>query len=194
VLLQLAAGEAEHDAGVLDMTHLTARLAYAMMCLTLTWGVFTSMGWVNRLTGRQALRSSHMVFATLTIGFASVHGLSFLLLKNGGFSVIQLVIPFQTGLKNALGTLALEGLVAASVGIGLRKWMTYYRWLWLHRLAYPAFALGVLHALLEAVADGSMSAVWIGGITLLIPPVTAAALRMLPTRALATTGLIEDAP
>jgi len=194
VLLQLAAGEAEHDAGVLDMTHLTARLAYAMMCLTLTWGVFTSMGWVNRLTGRQALRSSHMVFATLTIGFASVHGLSFLLLKNGGFSAIQLVIPFQTELRNTLGTLALEGLVVASVGIGLRKWMTYYRWLWLHRLAYPAFALGVLHALLEAVADGSMSAVWIGGITLLIPPITAAALRMLPTRALATTGLIEDAP
>jgi sulfoxide reductase heme-binding subunit YedZ len=195
VLYQLAVGEAEHDAGVLEMTHLTARLAYAMMCLSLTWGALTSMGWVNRVTGRQALRSSHMVFATLTIGFAAVHGISFLMLASGPFTLFQVVVPFQSGaLRNTLGTLALEGLVVAAVGISLRRWMTYYRWLWLHRLAYPAFALGVLHALLESMADGNLDTLWVGGITLLVPAVTIALLRFLPARALATTGLIEDAP
>ena len=196
MLYQLAVGEVEHDSGVLDIAQLSARLAYAMMCLALCWGALTSMGWVSRLTGRQALRSSHMVLSILTLAFVAVHGLAFLYMQAQPWTLVQVLVPFNSGVKlpQTLGILAFEGMLASAVVVGLRRWLSYYRWLWLHRLAYPAFALGVLHALLSAMANGHVGILWLGGIALLMPAVTMTALRFLPARALATTGLIEDAP
>jgi sulfoxide reductase heme-binding subunit YedZ len=199
VLVQIAVdtvGDLEHDSGIRELGTLAGRLAYAMMCASLTWGVLTSMGWVNRLTGRQALRSSHMIFATLTLAFAGIHLVSLLYLRVLPFSAVQVLVPFNSGgkLPHTMGILAFEGMLIASVVVGLRRWMTYYRFLWLHRLAYPAFALGVGHAFFGAVDSGQLAALWLGGLTLLIPAVTTALLRLVPAKALATTGLIEDAP
>jgi sulfoxide reductase heme-binding subunit YedZ len=194
VFYQLAAGEIEHDSGVLEMAQLSARLSYAMMCLALAWGALTSMGLVNRLTGRQALRSSHMVLATLTLAFAAVHFIAFLYLQSRQWTAMQVLVPFNTGgkFRHTMGILAFEGMLAVFVVVGLRRWMTYYRWLWIHRLAYPAFGFGVVHAFMGAMENGHLSTMWIGGITLLVPAVTVTLLRLLPAKALTTTGLLED--
>jgi sulfoxide reductase heme-binding subunit YedZ len=187
---------ASHDSGMLEIGQLSARLAYAMMCFTLTWGVLTSMGWVNRFTGRQALRSGHMILATLTLAFAGVHIVAFTLLEIQPFTLEQVAIPFNTGskLRHSMGILSFEVMLGAAIVVGLRRWMTYYRWMWLHRLAYPAFVLGVGHALLGAMANGTLASLWLFGITLLIPAFTVTFLRFMPAKALATAGLIEDGP
>lgn len=199
MLYHLAQGTAEnvaHDTGIREIAALSARAAYAMMCLSLCWGVLTSIGWVQRATGRQALRSGHMVLSTLTLAFASVHVIAFSMLRLGPFSVIQMFVPFNPAspLRHSLGILAFEGMLTAAVFVGLRRFMSYYRWLWIHRLAYPAFALGVAHSYFGAVASGHLAVVWLVGLTLLIPAVTLAIVRFMPAKALATTGLIEDAP
>lgn len=191
-MLELATGVG-HDAGVRELSVLSARLAYALMCLTLTWGVLVGTGWVDRLTGRHALRASHQIFATLTLAFAFVHGVAFLLLESP-VSVAGLVIPFSGSFRDTMGVLAFEGMLAASIAVGLKRWTTYWRWLWLHRLTYPAFALGVLHGFFESLAAGRLGAVYLGGLTLLVPTVTVAVLRFLPTKTLATAGLVEDGP
>jgi sulfoxide reductase heme-binding subunit YedZ len=191
-MLELATGVG-HDAGVRELSVLSARLAYALMCLTLTWGVLVGTGWVDRLTGRHALRASHQIFATLTLAFAFVHGVAFLLLESP-VSVAGLVIPFSGSFRDTMGVLAFEGMLAASIAVGLKRWTTYWRWLWLHRLAYPAFALGVLHGFFESLAAGRLGAVYLGGLTLLVPTVTVALLRFLPAKTLATAGLVEDGP
>jgi methionine sulfoxide reductase heme-binding subunit len=85
-------------------------------------------------------------------------------------------------------------MLAASIAVGLKRWTTYYRWLWIHRLAYPAFALGVLHAFFQALARGTLSAVALGGLTLLVPAVTVITLRVLPPKALEAAGLAEGGP
>lgn len=195
-LAQDVAQDAGHDAGIWEMSQLSARLAYALMCLTLCWGVFTSMGLVNRLTGRQAVRSGHMVLATLTLAFAGVHGVGFLLLDTGAFTLVQVLVPFASGVKlqYTLGVLAFEGMLAAALAVGLRRFMTYRRWLGIHRLAYPAFLFGAGHAFVAAMINGSLAALWLIGITLLVPTIIIAVLRFMPAKALATTGLIEDAP
>jgi sulfoxide reductase heme-binding subunit YedZ len=192
-LLAQPVGDIEHDAGVRELAQISARLAYAMMCLTLTWGVLTSMGWVTRLTGRQALRSAHLVLATSTLAFAGIHLLAFLLLRINPLRVTQVLNPFYTGAKisTTMAVLAFEGMLAVAVAAGLRRWMSYWRWLWIHRLAYPAFVLGVGHSLLGAMANGNLAVLWLGGITLLIPAVILAVVRFLPARALATAGLVE---
>ena len=64
--------------------------------------------------------------------------------------------------------------------------------LWLHRLAYPAVALTALHAFFGAVANGHLSVVWLGGITLAVPALTLALLRFLPPRTLERIGLVEE--
>ncbi|HET9140515.1 hypothetical protein [Actinophytocola sp.] len=199
MLYQLAQGTAEkaaHDAGILEVSVLSARLAYAMMCLTLCWGALTSMGWVGRATGRQALRSGHIFLVALTLAFAAVHTSSMLLLELSPFTPAQLFIPFygDNNLTYSLGILAMELLLTVLVATWLRRFITSARWLFLHRLAYPAFAFGVLHALLSAMAAGHMAVVWLGGISLLIPTLVVIAIRFMPAKALATTGLIEDAP
>jgi sulfoxide reductase heme-binding subunit YedZ len=154
------------------------------------------MGWVSKLTNRAALRSGHMILSTLTLAFIGMHALSYTLLAAGPWSFEQLLIPFSQGgkFRHAMGTLAFEGMLLAALAIGLRRWMSYWRWLWIHRLAYPAFGFGVVHAFLGASENGHLSILWVGGITLLIPAITVALLRLMPAKALATTGLIEDGP
>jgi sulfoxide reductase heme-binding subunit YedZ len=199
VLYLLAAdptGDAAHDTAIYEMAALSARCAYAMMCLSLTWGVLVTMGWVSKLTSRAAMRSGHMVLATLTLAFIFMHAISYTLLSLSPFTLDQLLIPFGTGGKarHAMGILAFEGMLVAALGVGLRRWMSYWRWLWLHRLAYPAFGAGVVHAFFGATENGHLSTLWIGGITLLVPAVTVVALRLLPAKALTTTGLLEEVP
>lgn len=182
-----------HDDGVRELSVLSARLAYALMCLTLTWGVLVSTGWFDRLTGRHALRASHQVFATITLTFAFVHGMSFLLHSTPA-PLADLVIPFRGALRDTFGILAFEGMLTAAIAVGLKRWTSYWRWLWLHRLAYPAFVLGVLHAFFQALARGTLSAVYLGGLTLLVPAVTVILLRLVPAKTLEAAGLAEDGP
>ncbi|MGB3444120.1 MAG: ferric reductase-like transmembrane domain-containing protein [Actinophytocola sp.] len=190
-MLVLAA--ASHDDGVRELSVLSARLAYALMCLSLTWGVVVSTGWFDRLTGQHALRGTHQLFATLTLAFAFVHGVSFLLLTTPT-PAADLIIPFRGVLRDTFGILAFEGMLTAAIAVGLKRWTSYWRWLWLHRLAYPAFALGVLHAFFQALAKGTLSSVYLGGLTLLVPAVTVILLRLVPAKTLEAAGLAEDGP
>jgi sulfoxide reductase heme-binding subunit YedZ len=187
-------GDAAHDTGIYEMATLSARLAYAAMCLSLTWGVLTTMGWVSKLSSRAATRSGHLILSTLTLAFIGTHILAYTLLVQSPWGFEQLLVPFGTGgkFRHAMGTLAFEGMLVAALAIGLRRWMSYWRWLWIHRLAYPAFGFGVVHAFMGAMENGHLSAMWIGGITLLVPAVTVTLLRLLPAKALTTTGLLED--
>lgn len=198
MLLQVAAqtGNLEHDLGVLELGAVSGRLAYSMMCLSLLWGVLTTTGWANRLTGRQALRSGHMVLSTLTLAFAFVHGLSFLFLRAEVFTAWEVFMPFNGGvrLRHTLGIIAFEGMLAASVAVGVRRWLSYRQWLGIHRISYVAFGCGVVHAFFGAYNNGTLSSLWLLGITILVPTVTVAVLRFVPARALTSTGLFDDAP
>jgi sulfoxide reductase heme-binding subunit YedZ len=182
------------DTSARGITALSARLSYAFMCLTLSWGVLTATGWVRSVTGRKALRSGHMVLATLTLAFGTLHALTFLYLTVNPFSFAYLSIPFMPGTlaRHTFGIVGLELMLAIAFTACIRRWTSYRRWLWLHRLAYPAVALTALHAFFGAVANGNLSVVWLGGITLAVPALTLALLRFLPPRTLERIGLVEE--
>ena len=182
------------DTAARGVTALSARLSYAFMCLTLSWGVLTATGWVRSVTGRKALRSGHMVLATLTLAFGTLHALTFLYLTVNPFSLAYLSIPFMPGTlaRHTFGIAGLELMLAIAFTACVRRWTSYRRWLWLHRLAYPAVALTALHAFFGAVANGHLSVVWLGGITLAVPALTLALLRFLPPRTLERIGLVEE--
>ncbi|HEX5403586.1 MAG TPA: ferric reductase-like transmembrane domain-containing protein [Pseudonocardiaceae bacterium] len=182
-----------HDAGVRQVAALSARLAYVLMCATLSWGVLVSTGWVHRLTGRQATRNSHMVLATMTLAIASIHVLSFLFLTDISFAAITLFVPFADGLlRHTAGIIGFELMVAIALSVPVQRFFRYRRWLVLHRLAYPAVALLVVHSLFGAIANGHLEIVWLGGITFLVPTVVLAVLRFIPSRVLAEAGLVKE--
>ncbi|GAA5164382.1 hypothetical protein [Amycolatopsis dongchuanensis] len=182
------------DAGLRGVAQMSARLAYVFMCLTLCWGVLTATGWVRNITGRKALRGSHMVLATLTLAFGIVHAAAFHFLSLGAFSVVQLSVPFLPGglARHAFGIIGLELMLAIALTASTHRFIAYRRWLWLHRLAYLAIPLLAIHSFFGAIANGHLSVLWLAGITLLVPTFTLSVLRFLPSRALERIGLVEE--
>lgn len=184
--------ESPHDAGVHDVAALSAHVAFVFLCLGLCWGIFTSTGWLHRLTGRQATRSSHLVLVTMGLAFATLHALAFLLMRNTRFGVPQLVVPFVTGgYVVAAGVVSLELMLAVTAATMLRRLLSHRRWLWLHRLGYPAVTLGVLHSFVGALVDGHLRALWLFGVVLAVPTGLLAAVRFLPLRVLTGARVLE---
>ena len=188
------AATSPHDAGVRQVAALSARISYVTMCVALCWGVFVSTGWIRRLTGRQATRSSHMVFATLAIAFGLVHVMCFLFLTDVHFDVIRLAVPMAENgeLRWAFGIVGFEVIIALAVSTGLQRFFTYRRWLQLHRFAYPALGLIIVHSFFGAIANGHLATVWLAGLTVLVPTAMISLLRFMPPRVLTGAGLVEE--
>ncbi len=190
----LLAGTSSHDTGVRQVAALSARLAYVLTCLALAWGVLVATGWLNRLAGRQATRSSHMIFASLAIGFGGIHAAAFLFATDEHFSPARLTVPLLPGspLRHALGIVGIELMLAIALSALVQRFLSYRRWLRLHRVAYPAVALIVLHSLFGAMTNGHLALLWLAGLTALAPAVLLTALRFLPARMLSDAGLLEE--
>lgn len=190
----LPMAQSSTDTGLRSVAQLSGRIAYVFMCLTLCWGVLTATGWVRNLTGRKALRGGHMVMATLTLAFGVVHAASFYFLSMGAFSVARLTVPLLPGTlaRHSFAIIGLELMIAIALTAGLHRFIAFRRWLWLHRLAYLAIPLLAIHSFFGAIANGHLSMLWLGGITLLVPTITLSILRFLPSRALERLGLVEE--
>ncbi|WP_210718014.1 ferric reductase-like transmembrane domain-containing protein [Amycolatopsis acididurans] len=188
------AQSASSDAGLRSVAQFSARLAYVFMCLTLWWGVLTATGWVRNITGRKALRGGHMMLAMLTLAFGVVHAAAFAFLSSDAFTVMQLTVPMTSGTlaRHAFGIIGTELMIAIAITAVMHRFTTYRRWLWLHRLAYLAIPLLVVHSFFGAIANGHLAMLWLAGITLLVPTITLAVLRFLPGRVLERIGLVEE--
>jgi ferredoxin len=183
-----------YDVGLRQVAALSARLAFAMTCFALSWGVLVKTGWFRDLTGRKATTSSHMVFATLALAFGGIHAAAFLFLANGPFPLVRLIIPFADhGLaRHAFGIVGTELMLAIALSAAVRRFLPLRRWLWLHRLAYLALVLIVVHSVLGAIANRHLGTVLLGGLALLLPTVAAAVLRFVPARWLGRQ--VDDRP
>jgi ferredoxin/DMSO/TMAO reductase YedYZ heme-binding membrane subunit len=184
----------QHDIGVREAAAFSARASYVLMCFTLCWGIFTATGWIRRLTGLQAIRSGHMILATLTVATGFTHAIVFLLLREQGLSVAGIAIPFSGRFRHGLGILGLEIMIAITIATGLKNFVNYRRWLRFHQLAYPAVAMVVVHSWFGAIANGHLAVTWLAGVTVLTPAITLTALRITPPNLLIKAGLLSAAP
>jgi sulfoxide reductase heme-binding subunit YedZ len=189
-----AQGTLGADSGLKSIAQLSARMSYAFMCLTLSWGVLTATGWVRRLTGRKTLRAGHLALAILTLCFGVIHAMAFLFLTTGAWSLPRLLIPLLPGtlLRHTLGIVGLELMLAIGITAGVYRWISYRRYLWLHRLAYPAVGITAVHSVFGAWANGHLAVLWLAGITLLVPAILLTVLRFLPHHTLERIGLVEE--
>jgi sulfoxide reductase heme-binding subunit YedZ len=180
------------DEGLRGVAAVSARISYAMLCLTISWGVLTRTGWARRIGERKTFRAGHMVLATLTIAFGLVHAMGFLFLTEGAFTFGMISVPVQPMFRYSIAIIGLELMIAIAITACMHQWTAYRRWQWVHRTAYFAFPMLVAHSLLGAIANAHLSILWLAGLTFFIPAVTLAILRFVPTRMLVQIGLVEE--
>ena len=111
-------------------------------------------GLLGPLAANRALKSVHEFTAILWIPLGGIHLLSLLLDKSARMSPLDVVVPFLSGYDAAgklalgLGTISFDLFALVAITGWLRGRIERRAWIWIHRLAYLAFALMCLHAIL----------------------------------------------
>jgi sulfoxide reductase heme-binding subunit YedZ len=148
--------------------------SYAALAIALVTGIALRTAVLDWLGSNRALRALHEYTTVLWIPLAGMHLLSLVLDTTARIGLLDLVVPFHSTygtLAIGLGALSVDLLVIVTVTALLRRRMNKDLWLWLHRLAYVAFALIFLHAVLSGTdfSDPIVSAItWAGASMLLM--------------------------
>ena len=148
--------------------------SYAALAGALVTGIALRTAVLDWLGSNRALRALHEYTTLLWIPLAGLHLLSLLLDTTARLGLLDLVIPFHSTygtLAIGLGALSVDVLLLVTVTAFLKRRMNKDVWLWLHRLAYVAFALIFFHAVLSGTdfSDPIVSAItWAAAAMLLL--------------------------
>ncbi|MDQ2923720.1 MAG: ferric reductase-like transmembrane domain-containing protein [Candidatus Dormibacteraeota bacterium] len=160
--------------------------SYVALAVALVTGIALRTAVLDWLGNNRALRALHEYTTVLWIPLAAIHLLSLLLDKTARIGLPDLVIPFHSAygaLGIGLGALSLDILLLVTVTAFFKRRMNKDLWVWLHRLAYPAFALLFLHSVLSGTdfSDPIVSAItWAAAAMLLLLAVARAIWGRLP--------------
>jgi methionine sulfoxide reductase heme-binding subunit len=147
---------------------LLARVAglgsYAALVIALFTGIALRTAVLDWLGSNRAVRSLHEYTTVLWIPLAALHVLALLLDSTARIAVLDVVVPFHSSygtLAIGVGALSLDLLAVVAVTAYLKRRIRKDVWLWVHRLAYAAFALVFLHAVLSGTdfSDPAVSAI-----------------------------------
>jgi predicted ferric reductase len=147
--------------------------SYAALAVALVTGIALRTAVLDWLGSNRALRALHEYTTVLWIPLAGLHLLSLLLDTTARIGLLDLVVPFHSTygtLAIGLGALSVDVLLLVNVTAFLKRRMNKDVWLWLHRLAYVAFALIFLHAVLSGTdfSDPIVSAITWGAAAMLL--------------------------
>jgi sulfoxide reductase heme-binding subunit YedZ len=162
------------DSQVRAIARLMARLAYLMICAALCWGLLISPAqdykWFGRLVGHSGKTGAHLVFGTLALVFGGVHAAMFMFLSEP-YPLVKLVVPLVDGglARHALGIIGFELILLGALAVAVKRFLGIRRWLFVHRLVYPALCLIVLHSAIGAWVNGDFLLLAPAGVCLLLP-------------------------
>ena len=160
--------------------------SYAALAIAVVTGIALRTAVLDWLGSNRALRALHEYTTVLWIPLAGLHLLSLLLDTTARIGWLDLVVPFHSSygtLPIGLGALSVDVLLLVTVTAFLKRRMNKDLWIWLHRLAYPGFALLFLHAVLSGTdfSDPIVSAItWAAASMLLLLAVARAIWGRLP--------------
>jgi predicted ferric reductase len=160
--------------------------SYAVLAIALVTGIALRTAVLDWLGSNRALRALHEYTTVLWIPLAVLHLLSLQLDTTARVGLLDLVIPFHSSygtLALGLGALSVDLLILVTVTAFFKRRMNKNMWQWLHRMAYVAFALIFLHAVLSGTdfSDPIVSAItWAAASMLLLLAVVRAVWGRLP--------------
>jgi sulfoxide reductase heme-binding subunit YedZ len=147
--------------------------AYAALAIALVTGIALRTAVLDWVGNNRAVRSLHDFTVVLWVPLAVLHVLSLLLDTTARIGIVDVFVPFHSSygtLAIGVGAVSLDLLLAVTVAAYLKRRMGKEVWLWVHRLAYVAFVLVFLHAVLSGsdFSDPVVSAItWGAGAALL---------------------------
>jgi sulfoxide reductase heme-binding subunit YedZ len=138
--------------------------SYASLAVALLTGIALRTAVLDWLGSNRTLRSLHEYTTVLWIPLGVVHVGALLLDHTARVGLLDVLVPFRAPygtLAIGLGTLSVDLLVVVTVTSFFKRRMQPDLWRWLHRLAYVAFGLMFLHAVLGGTdfSDPSVSAI-----------------------------------
>jgi sulfoxide reductase heme-binding subunit YedZ len=131
--------------------------SYASLSVALLTGIALRTAVLDWLGSNRVLRSLHEYTTVLWIPLALLHLSALVLDRTARVTLLDLLVPFLAPygtLAIGLGTLALDLLIVVTVTAFFKRRMRGGLWRWLHRLAYVAFGLVFLHAVLGGTDFG----------------------------------------
>jgi sulfoxide reductase heme-binding subunit YedZ len=134
------------------LARVTGLGSYAALAIALVTGIALRTAVLDWLGTNRVLRSLHEYTTVLWIPLAGLHVGSLLLDATARIGLLDVVLPFHASygtLAIGLGSLSLDVLAAVTITALLRRYMRKDLWIWVHRLAYGAFALIFFHAVLS---------------------------------------------
>jgi sulfoxide reductase heme-binding subunit YedZ len=130
-------------------TRATGLVALVLLTLSTVLGVLTA----NRTTGRSwpgfAQQDLHKRVALMSVTFLALHVLTSVVDTYVHIGLLSLVVPFASGYDKfwvALGTLAVDLLLAVVVTSLFRRFIKARLWRALHWLAYLSWPVALAHA------------------------------------------------
>jgi len=138
--------------------------SYAALAVALVTGIALRTAVLDWIGSNRALRSLHEYTTVLWVPLAVLHLAALVLDRTSRIALIDLVVPFHSSygtLAIGLGTVAVDLLLVVLATAWLKRRMPGSLWKWLHRLAYVAFALIFVHAVLSGTdfSDPIVSAI-----------------------------------
>lgn len=123
-------------------------VSYLLLTLSVVLGIALSQRWHSPSWPRLVVHEAHR-WATLTFYlFVLLHVSMMLLDPYIGFSVADVTVPFVSDYRPlwlSLGIIAAELALAIGASVLVRERIGYRAWHLLHGLAYPLFAMSLLH-------------------------------------------------
>lgn len=147
--------------------------SYAALAIALVTGIALRTAVFDWLGSNRAVRALHEYTTVLWVPLAALHLVSLLLDSTARIGILDLFVPFHSSygtLAIGVGALSLDLLVVVTVAAYLKRRMPQQAWLWLHRVAYVAFGLVFLHAVLSGTdfSDPVVSAITWGSAAALL--------------------------
>lgn len=147
--------------------------SYAALAIALVTGIALRSAVLDWLGSNRVVRSLHEFTTVLWIPLATLHVLALVLDTTARIGLIDVLVPFRASYGTfaiGLGALSVDLLLAVTVTAYLKRRMRNNVWLWVHRLAYAAFALVFLHAVLSGTdfSDPAVSAITWGAAAALL--------------------------
>lgn len=130
----------------------------------LFWGVVViGMGqttrFFDRIASKATLLSLHTYLSQLSYAFLGAHLLSLIIDRHLPFTVEQLLAPFggpTTEPWTGFGILAMYLFIIIVASASLRRYIPYKMWRFLHVLAFPMYALSLMHGLGAGTSSSSL--------------------------------------
>lgn len=146
------------------IARVAALSSYASLAVAVLTGIALRTAVLDWLGSNRALRSLHEFTTVLWIPLAVLHVGTLLLDSTARVGVLDVFIPFRSPygtLAIGLGSISVDLLLLVTITSFLKRRMHPGAWRWIHRLAYLAFALVFLHALLGGTdfSDPAVSAI-----------------------------------